>query len=122
MFALMEVTKPLPPAGLSLPSIALTSSIFPRGSIHYFRTLLLVIVTTFADPSKEAPQSEFGHLDLLDDAYDVLVRCMHELGSPYHAKIYLKTMAELFGDALEFAVLYATMERPSGPACLSCMQ
>lgn len=50
---------------------------------------------------------KFGHLDLLDDAYEGLARSMHELGSPYHAKTYLRTMAESLGDALEFAVLYA---------------
>jgi hypothetical protein len=31
---------------------------------------------------------------------------MHELGSPYHSQNYLKTMAELLGGRLEFAVLY----------------
>ena len=50
---------------------------------------------------------KFGHLDLLDDAYEALARSMHELGSPYHSKTYLRTMAENLGDTLEFAVLYA---------------
>jgi serine/alanine adding enzyme len=48
----------------------------------------------------------FGHLDLLDDAYEALARSMHELGSPYHSKEYLKEMAQSLGDRLEFAVLY----------------
>jgi FemAB-related protein (PEP-CTERM system-associated) len=48
----------------------------------------------------------FGHLDLLDDVYEALSRSMHELGSPYHAKSYLRTMAEYLGATLEFAVLY----------------
>jgi FemAB-related protein (PEP-CTERM system-associated) len=50
---------------------------------------------------------KFGHLDLLDDAYEALARSMHELGSPYHSKTYLRTMAESLGETLEFAVLYA---------------
>ena len=50
---------------------------------------------------------KFGRLDLLEDAYEALARSMHELGSPYRAKTYLKTMADLHGDSLEFAVLYA---------------
>jgi len=50
---------------------------------------------------------KFGQLDLLDDAYEALARSMRELGSPYHAKAYLKTMADLLGDSLEFAVLYS---------------
>jgi len=50
---------------------------------------------------------KFGRLDLLDDAYEALARSMHELGSPYHAKDYLKTMADSLGENLEFAVLYA---------------
>ena len=48
---------------------------------------------------------KFGHLDLLDDVYEGLVRSMHELGSPYHSKSYLRAMAELLGDTLEFAVV-----------------
>jgi FemAB-related protein (PEP-CTERM system-associated) len=49
---------------------------------------------------------KFGHLDLLEDAYEALARSMHELGSPYHNKEYLRTMATSLGDALEFAVMY----------------
>ena len=49
---------------------------------------------------------KFGHLDVLDDAYEALARSMHELGSPYHNKSYLRTMAESLGAALEFAVMY----------------
>ncbi len=49
---------------------------------------------------------KFGHLDLLDDAYEALSRSMHELGSPYHAKEYLRALAASLGDTLEFAVLY----------------
>lgn len=49
---------------------------------------------------------EFGHLNLLDDAYQALARSMHELGSPYHNRAYLRTMAISLGEALEFAVIY----------------
>ena len=49
---------------------------------------------------------KFGHLDLLDDAYEGLARSMHELGSPYHGKDYLRSMAESLGTTFEFAVLY----------------
>ncbi len=49
---------------------------------------------------------KFGHLDLLDDAYEGLALSMHELGSPYHSKTYLRTMAQALGNTLEFAVLY----------------
>jgi len=48
---------------------------------------------------------KFGHLELLDDTYEGLARSMHELGSPYHNKMYLRRMAELLGDAIEFAVV-----------------
>lgn len=47
----------------------------------------------------------FGHLDLLDAAYEALTLSMQELGSPFHGKVYLRTMAELFGDRLEFCVV-----------------
>ena len=57
---------------------------------------------------------KFGHLDLLDDAYEGLARSMHELGSPYHSKAYLSAMAESLGEALEFVVLYGPKARIAG--------
>lgn len=56
----------------------------------------------------------FGHLDLLDDAYEGLARSMHELGSPYHAKDYLRAMAESLGNTLEFAVTYDSRGKITG--------
>jgi FemAB-related protein (PEP-CTERM system-associated) len=58
--------------------------------------------------------TKFGHLDLLDDAYEGLARSMHELGSPYHNKKYLRTMAESLGETLEFAVTYDPQSRIAG--------
>jgi len=49
---------------------------------------------------------KFGQKELLDDAYEALAHSMHELGSPYHSKTYLRTMAKSMDRALEFAVLY----------------
>ena len=49
---------------------------------------------------------KFGHLDLLDDVYEALARSMHELGSPYHNKNYLRVLAQSLGDRAEFAALY----------------
>ncbi len=57
---------------------------------------------------------KFGHLDLLDDAYKGLARAMHELGSPYHSKTYLQSMAEALGESLEFAVLYGPKAKIAG--------
>jgi len=57
---------------------------------------------------------KFGGIDLLDDAYEALARSMHELGSPYHAKSYLKAMADSLGETLEFAVLYAPNGKLAG--------
>lgn len=56
----------------------------------------------------------FGHLDLLDDTYEAIARSMHELGSPYHAKRYLRTMAERLGEALQFAVTYDAQGKTTG--------
>jgi hypothetical protein len=36
---------------------------------------------------------QFGHLELLDETYAALSQSMHELGSPYHSKKYLREMA-----------------------------
>jgi len=47
---------------------------------------------------------QFGHLELLDETYEALSRSMHELGSPYHSKQYLRRMATLLGENLEFVV------------------
>jgi len=63
---------------------------------------------------KKGFQIKFGHLDLLDDAYEGVARSMHELGSPYHAKAYLRDMAESLGDLLEFAVLYGPRGNVAG--------
>jgi FemAB-related protein (PEP-CTERM system-associated) len=57
---------------------------------------------------------KFGHLELLDDVYESLARSMHELGSPYHDKSYLRAMAESLGDALEFAVVYDSHHELAG--------
>ena len=57
---------------------------------------------------------KFGHLDLLDDAYAGLARSMHELGSQYHNKNYLRAMVETLGDKLEFAVIYCASGELAG--------
>lgn len=63
---------------------------------------------------KKGQSIRFGHLDLLDDAYEAIAQSMHELGSPYHAKRYLRTMAERLGDTLQFAVTYDAQGRITG--------
>ena len=63
-------------------------------------------------------QADFGHLELLNDAYEVLARSMHELGSPYHARGYLRRMAKLFGDQLEFLVVRDAEGALAGAAVL----
>lgn len=62
---------------------------------------------------------QFGHLELLDETYEALARSMHELGSPYHAKRYLQTMASLLDDTLEFAVINAADGSLVGSAVLA---
>ncbi len=48
----------------------------------------------------------FGGMELLDDAYEGLARSMHELGSPYHSKTYLRRMVETLSTSLELAAVY----------------
>jgi serine/alanine adding enzyme len=67
---------------------------------------------------KKGFQIQFGHLDLLDDAYEALARSMHELGSPYHSKKYLRDMASLLGNDLEFAVVRNAKGTLAGTAVL----
>ena len=57
---------------------------------------------------------KFGHLDLLDDAYEALAQSMHELGSPYHNKAYVEAMAKSLGSALELAVMYGPQDELVG--------
>lgn len=64
--------------------------------------------------SKKGFSTRFGRLDLLDDTYTGLARSMHELGSPYHSKAYLRGMAESLGKTLEFAVLYGPRRELAG--------
>jgi len=54
---------------------------------------------------KKGFRIRFGHLDVFDEVYEGLACSMHELGSPYHSRSYLRHMAELLGPALEFAVV-----------------
>jgi FemAB-related protein (PEP-CTERM system-associated) len=54
---------------------------------------------------KKGYSIRFGGAELLNDAYDVLARSMHELGSPYHSKAYLCAMANALGSNLELVVL-----------------
>jgi serine/alanine adding enzyme len=63
---------------------------------------------------KKGFQIRFGHLDLLDDAYEAIAKSMHELGSPYHSKTYLRKMAESLGNTLEFAVTYDARGKITG--------
>lgn len=63
---------------------------------------------------KKGFKIRFGHLDLLDDAYEAIAKSMHELGSPYHSKTYLRKMAEQLGDTLEFAVMYDSRGKIAG--------
>lgn len=63
---------------------------------------------------KKGFSMRFGHLDLLDDIYEALARSMHELGSPYHTKDYLRSMAQHLGDTLEFAVMYDPQGKIAG--------
>lgn len=67
---------------------------------------------------KKGFKIQFGHLDLLDETYDALARSMHELGSPYHSKQYLRRMAELLGDYVEFAVVREAHNALVGSAVL----
>jgi FemAB-related protein (PEP-CTERM system-associated) len=67
---------------------------------------------------KKGFQIQFGHLKLLDDTYEVLARSMHELGSPYHSKEYLRRMVTLLGEDLEFVVVKDEKGRLAGTAVL----
>jgi FemAB-related protein (PEP-CTERM system-associated) len=60
----------------------------------------------------------FGRLELLDDTYEAMSRSMHELGSPYHLKKYLKRMATILGDNLEFVVLRDSSGKLAGASVL----
>ena len=61
---------------------------------------------------------QFGHLELLNATYEALAQSMHELGSPYHSKHYLRRMADLLGDNLEFVVIRDSKNSLVGSAVL----
>ncbi len=63
---------------------------------------------------KKGFQIKFGQVDLLNDAYAAIARSMHELGSPYHSKTYLRKMVEHLGETMEFAVVYDARKRIAG--------
>ena len=49
---------------------------------------------------------KFGGMELLDDTYEGLAKSMHELGSPYHDKSYLRGIVSSLGGNVELAALY----------------
>ncbi|RIK32647.1 MAG: hypothetical protein DCC56_02200 [Anaerolineae bacterium] len=61
---------------------------------------------------------QFGRHELLDETYEAFARSMHELGSPYHSKEYLRKMASLLGENLEFVVIKDMEENLVGSAAL----
>ena len=63
---------------------------------------------------KKGYSIRFGGLDLVSDAYEVLARSMHELGSPYHSKAYLCAMAKALGSKLELAVVRGPLGELAG--------
>jgi len=67
---------------------------------------------------KKGFKIQFGGLELLAETYEVLAQSMHELGSPYHSKLYLKKMAELLGDQLEFVVIRNASNALAGSAVI----
>ncbi len=63
---------------------------------------------------KKGLSISFGHLELLEEAYEALALSMHELGSPYHSRRYLQAMAASLGDRLELAVVRDAQNRIAG--------
>lgn len=63
---------------------------------------------------KQGFSIRYGHLDLLDDAYEGISRGMHELGSPFHNKQYFKSMAESLKDTLSFVAMYDNRGKIAG--------
>lgn len=55
---------------------------------------------------KKEHRAEFGHIKLLDDFWDIISRCMKEMGSPYHSKKYLENIMITFGSKSIILVLY----------------
>jgi FemAB-related protein (PEP-CTERM system-associated) len=63
---------------------------------------------------KKGFTAKFGGMEILDEAYEGLAKSMHELGSPYHSKDYLRHMVASLGDDLELAVLYNAQNKLIG--------
>lgn len=61
---------------------------------------------------------QFGHQELLQEAYEVIARCMHELGSPYHKLDYLKWMLDCLGENVELVVVRDQEGRLAGGGVL----
>lgn len=56
---------------------------------------------------KSGLQFAIGHLDLLDDFYEVFARNMRDLGTPVYAKCFFRHVLEIFADTTRiFAVVY----------------
>lgn len=63
---------------------------------------------------KKGYEAKFGGIEIIDDLYEGLARSMHELGSPYHSKEYLRRMFTLLANEIEGCVLYNPAGRIAG--------
>lgn len=57
---------------------------------------------------------EFGREDLLADFWNVVTRCMKELGSPFHSRSYLLNLLETFADRSLIAIAFTPEGQPAG--------
>ena len=68
-------------------------------------------------PQRENLQVTFGHIELLDDFYAVYARNMRDLGSPLHAKHFIKNILQAFPDN-SWLVIIKSGQKPVAAAFL----
>jgi FemAB-related protein (PEP-CTERM system-associated) len=79
---------------------------------YYRNTLSRKTRACIRDSKRKGLFSRFGHFELLDDFWFVILRAMKELGSPYHSRAYLESILKIFGDKVSVNVLYTRDKLP----------
>jgi serine/alanine adding enzyme len=69
---------------------------------------------------REGLTIQFGAEELLNPFWDVITRSMQELGSPYHSRMYLKNLLDIWGDDALLGIVYTKDNVPAGCCLLMC--
>lgn len=81
-------------------------------SEYYKHTLSRKTRACIRNSKKYGVYVSFGHKELLDDFWYVILRAMKELGSPYHSRYFLESILKIFDTKAQINILYTKNNIP----------